>query len=112
MSSGRFVDLLAGCVVGGALVAVGMFLAKKNQSQLHVTMLKDDSAALVWQVDSEGQAKFVSYAMIPPERAKEMARDGARRLGELLASTDVNQMMQDTFGAMAEGAAKAKMRGK
>lgn len=105
----RYTDVLAGCVVGGALVAAGMVLASRGHGaeELHVTMLKDNTAAMVWAVDREtGKARFVSLSTMSPEAIRMVTREQARQAGELLASGFAQAAIEDVFAGLGEGAAR------
>jgi gas vesicle protein len=106
----RFTDFLAGCVVGGAILATGVVLARRNGEDLRVSMLKDDSTAVVWAVNrTTGKARFVSWSSVPLQASRDMAREGARRLGEMWAAGGpIAAATDDFFGGIAEGALRAK----
>jgi gas vesicle protein len=91
----RFTDFLAGCVVGGAILATGLLIARRSGEDLHVSMLKDDSTAVVWALDREtGKMRFVSWEMVPAQASREMMAAGFKRIGELLAGDKLAGMVQ------------------
>jgi hypothetical protein len=109
----RFTDFLAGCVVGGVLISTGVLLAKRGIAgeEMHVSLTKDDSTAIVWAVDrGTGKARFLSFSAVPPEAVQAMVEDAGRRLGEMLASGGVQNATRDFFGGVAQGAAKVQGR--
>ena len=91
----RFTDFLAGCVVGGAILATGLLIARRSGEELHVSMLKDDSTAVVWAVDrGTGKTRFVSWGMVPAQASREMMAEGFKRMGEVLAGDPLNGLVQ------------------
>lgn len=106
----RLIDVLAGCVVGGALLASGAALARwgGGREQVHISMLKDNASAVVWVVNpTTGEARVVGSGVVPLETRRELARAQARQLGQMFAKGDVMQLaMEDFFQPMAEGAAR------
>ena len=107
-----FTDFLAGCVVGGALVATDLMIGRRASAEnYHVAMLKDDSTATVWSVDrATGRTKFVSAGYIPVKDTMAIAREGARRVGETMVGMGSLQgAAEQLFGGMAEGALRAQV---
>lgn len=108
-----FTDFLAGCVVGGSLIATGVVLSKwgRGSEELHVSMPKEGTMAYVWAVDrSTGEARFVSASPIPRDALRQVTREQSRQVGEMMASGNlIETAANDFFGGMAEGALRAKL---
>ena len=91
----RFTDFLAGCVVGGAILATGILVARRTGEELHVSMLKDDATAVVWAVDKDTRKlRFVSWGMGPAQASREMMAEGFKRIGEILSGDELGQPVQ------------------
>ncbi len=106
----RFTDFLAGCVVGGALIATGMIASKWGQSaqELQIVPTKDGTGSMVWSVDRQtGQARFVSFGTVDPDVWRAAVRQQAQLAGEALASGALQNTAKDFFEGLSQGAQRA-----